>query len=134
MRPDLHPIHLKKSVAPFDLDSYIFVAKGRTNTELREQFTLADGASQSRATFSSRRHPSGKMSTAGSDAGYSSGGSSTAGEFPPSSTKKRIPSVIIITIHVPIVLSSLDLIQCTKNAHCVQSITTECRIRFGNDG
>lgn len=54
----------------------IFVAaKGRTNTELREQFTLADGAAQSRATFSSRRH-SGKSSNPGSDAGYSSAGSS----------------------------------------------------------
>lgn len=52
-----------------------FVAKGRTNTELREQFTLADGTAQSRASFSSRRH-SGKASNSGSDAGYSSASSS----------------------------------------------------------
>lgn len=50
-------------------------AKGRTNSELREQFTLADGVSQTRGTFSSRRHSS-KASNPGSDAGYSSAGSS----------------------------------------------------------
>ncbi|XP_067934591.1 microtubule-actin cross-linking factor 1, isoforms 6/7-like isoform X2 [Watersipora subatra] len=53
-------------------------AKGRTNTELREQFTLADGAAQSRATFTSRRH-SAKTSNPGSDGGYSSASSSAAG-------------------------------------------------------
>ena len=51
------------------------LAKGRTNTELREQFTLADGAAQSRATFTSRRH-SAKTSNPGSDGGYSSASSS----------------------------------------------------------
>ena len=35
-----------------------FVAKGRTNTELREQFTLATGVSQSMAGFVSKS-PSG---------------------------------------------------------------------------
>lgn len=58
---------------------YFSVAKGRTNTELREQFTLAEGASQGRAGFSTRRHASSRSSNAGSDAGYSSAGSSSTG-------------------------------------------------------
>ena len=44
---------------------FLYLAKGRTNVELREQFTLASGVSQSMTPFKSKprdRSPSGSIS------------------------------------------------------------------------
>jgi len=49
-----------------------FAAKGRTNVELREQFTLASGVSQSMTAFKSKNRAS--------IAGQGSPGSSVAGD------------------------------------------------------
>ena len=40
---------------------YVFIAKGRTNVELREQFTLASGVSQSMTPFKTRANTSPKQ-------------------------------------------------------------------------
>ena len=52
-------------------------AKGRTNVELREQFTLADGVSQSMGTFKSKSPAKSPTSSAASTwSGYSSSSAS----------------------------------------------------------
>jgi len=46
-------------------NAFLYVAKGRTNVELREQFTLASGVSQSMTPFKAKprdRSPSGSLS------------------------------------------------------------------------
>ena len=60
-----YKIHFFKNASMTDLNLriikiyfYFLTAKGRTNTELREQFTLAKGVSQSMAGFTSKS-PSG---------------------------------------------------------------------------
>lgn len=55
---------------------YSGAAKGRTNIELREQFILADGVSQSMAAFTPRRSTPNAAATASSSPNAQNGGSS----------------------------------------------------------
>lgn len=55
---------------------YPGAAKGRTNIELREQFILADGVSQSMAAFTPRRSTPNAAATASSSPHAHNGGSS----------------------------------------------------------
>lgn len=59
--------------------SPLFVAKGRTNVELREKFILADGASQSMAAFRPRGRRS-RPSSRGASPNRSTSLSSQAGQ------------------------------------------------------
>ena len=54
---------------------YVFIAKGRTNVELREQFTLASGVSQSMTPFKTRASQSSPNSSV-------SGGQKTSQSYP----------------------------------------------------
>lgn len=64
-RPLIKPIPIRLLSTPYPIDHHHHPpkAKGRTNIELREQFILADGVSQSMAAFKPR------MSTPGSHHG-----------------------------------------------------------------
>jgi len=58
------------------MQCYPGAAKGRTNIELREQFILADGVSQSMAAFTPRRSTPNAAATASSSPNAQNGGSS----------------------------------------------------------
>lgn len=59
------------------------LAKGRTNVELREQFILADGVSQSMAAFTPRRSVPNAGQTAGQSNNSSTPTGASNGNLPP---------------------------------------------------
>ncbi len=74
---------------------YILSAKGRTNIELREQFILAEGVSQSMAHFVSKS-PSGTSKSPGSS---QSGGSSIQSWSGRSASSASGPITKVIITH-----------------------------------
>lgn len=66
---------------------YIYIAKGRTNIELREQFILADGVSQSMAAFKPRLSTASQGSSQGQNGSHASSPVSTQGPI----TKVKTP-------------------------------------------